>query len=80
MKDVGLSTGRNLGIENPMILSLNDKSIIATKSNAASRNIVALCLTKLLKRLSKFLHRKKLITSIGYILFAITISYIAQMP
>lgn len=79
MKDVGLSTGRNLGVENPMIPSLNDKSIIATMSNMASRNTVALCLIKLLKCLSEFL-QKKLIISIGYILFVITISYIAQMP
>lgn len=80
MNDAGLSTGRNVGVENPMIPSLNDRSIIAVKSSAASRNTAALCLTKLLKHLSESLNRRRLITSTGYILLAIIISYIAQIP
>jgi len=50
------------------------------KISAASRNKVFLYLIKLLKFLSIYLNEKKLIISIGYILFTITISYIAQMP
>jgi len=67
-------------VENPIILNLTSKSITAMKISAASRNKVFLYLIKLLKFLSIYLNEKKLIISIGYILFTITISYIAQMP
>jgi len=80
IKDTGLSTDWNFGMENPIILNLTSKSITAMKISAASRNKIFLCLIKLFKFLSIYLNEKKLIMSIGYILFTITISYIAQMP
>jgi len=80
IKDTGLSTDWNFGVENPIILNLTNKSITAMKISAASRNRVFLYLIKLFKFLSIYLNEKKLIISIGYILFTITISYIAQMP
>lgn len=63
-----------------MTLNLRSKSVIAMKMSAASRSKVFLYLIKLFDFLSVRLNEKKLITSIGYILFTITISYTAQMP
>lgn len=80
IKDAGLSTDLNFGVENPIILNLRSNSTIAMKISTASRNKVFLYFLKLFKLLSAYLNARKLIASIGYILFTITISYIAQIP
>lgn len=80
IKDAGLSTGWNLGAENPIRLNLRNKSIIAVKKSITSRNTVLLLLIKFFKFLFECLNKNNLIISIGYILFTITISYTAQIP
>lgn len=80
IKDAGLSTDWNFGVENPITPNLRNKSIIAMRMSAESRNKIFLLLIKLFKLLSAGLNERELIMSIGYILFTITMSYIAQIP